>query len=173
MIAKERAKNIRLLIIDVDGVLTDGQLYLGENGETHKSFNQRDSVGIQWLHKSNVITAVISEQQSAITQRYAESLSIEHIIQSAPNKSIALVKLCKQLDIDLCETAYIGDDVTDLAAIKSVGLGCAVADSDPLVRVNANWQSDFHGGEGAVRQLAEMILEAQNKLTAIHKNYLL
>ena len=167
-----KAANIRLLVMDVDGVLTDGRLYFGNQGEELKAFNIRDGLGIKWLQNAGIATAIITGRTSQLVLNRAQNLGIPHVIQGREDKRIALVEMCKTLNIELEQVAYIGDDVQDLSAITSAGLGCTVANGDPLVKKYADWQSDFNGGAGAVRQLAEFILTAQNKLDALYQQYL-
>ena len=168
----EKAAGIRLLVMDVDGILTDGSLYFGNQGEELKAFNIRDGLGIKWLQTAGITTAIITGRTSQLVLNRAKNLGIAHVIQGREDKRIALLELCRQLDMPLGNTAYIGDDVQDLSAIMTAGLGCTVANGDPLVKSHADWQSDLQGGHGAVRQLAEFILHAQNKLDAIHQQYL-
>lgn len=171
-IAVEKAKKVRFFVMDVDGVLTDGSLYFGNNGEELKAFNIRDGLGIKWLQNAGITTGIITGRTSKLVQNRADNLGIEHVIQGREDKRVALVEVCERLGFALDEVAYIGDDVQDLTAIKSAGLGCTVANGDTLVKAHADWQSDLQGGHGAVRQLAEFILEAQGKLAALHQHYL-
>lgn len=168
----EKAANIRFFVMDVDGVLTDGSLYFGNNGEELKAFNIRDGLGIKWLQNAGITTAIITGRTSQLVQNRADGLSIQHVIQGREDKRVALMEICEKLGFALHEVAYIGDDVQDLTAIKSAGLGCTVANGDALVKQHADWQSDLRGGQGAVRQLAELILQAQGKLDALHQHYL-
>lgn len=169
---RDKAAAVRLLVMDVDGVLTDGSLYFGNQGEELKAFNIRDGLGIKWLQQAGINTAIITGRRSQLVQNRADNLGIGHVIQGREDKLVALEELCRQLNIRLDETAYIGDDVQDLTAIHRAGLGCTVANGDPLVKQYADWQSDFGGGRGAVRQLAEFILDAQQQLAGIHQRYL-
>lgn len=170
--AVDKAKAVRFFVMDVDGVLTDGSLFFGNNSEELKAFNIRDGLGIKWLQNAGITTAIITGRTSKLVQNRADNLGISHVIQGREDKRVALTEICQQLGFELSEVAYIGDDVQDLTAIKSAGLGCTVANGDPLVKQHADWQSDFQGGHGAVRQLAEFILAAQGKLDAIHQHYL-
>lgn len=169
--AVEKAKAIRFFVMDVDGVLTDGSLFFGNNGEELKAFNIRDGLGIKWLQRSGIVTAIITGRVSNIVQNRADNLGIQHVLQGREDKGIALAETCKSLNFSLEETAYIGDDVQDLSAIKASGLGCTVANGDSLVKAQCDWQSDLCGGNGAVRQLAEFILSSQGKLYDIQAQY--
>lgn len=168
----DKAKNIRFLVMDVDGVLTDGSLYFGNHGEELKAFSVRDGLGIKWLQDSGISTAIITGRTSQIVLDRAANLGIQHVVQGREDKRIALIETCQLLGFTLDETAYIGDDVQDLSAIMSAGFGCTVANGDDLVKQHADWQSGYHGGSGAVRQLAELILQAQGKLDTIKAGYL-
>lgn len=168
----EKAAKIRFFVTDVDGVLTDGSLYFSNEGEDLKAFNVRDGLGIKWLQDAGISTAIITGRTSNIVLNRAKGLGITHIIQGREDKKTALLEVCKQLGFSLEQTAYIGDDVQDLSAIRTAGLGCTVANGDPLVIQHADWCSDFAGGAGAVRQLAELILESQDKLQPLYQQYL-
>jgi len=168
----ERAAKIRFFVTDVDGVLTDGSLYFSNEGEDLKAFNVRDGLGIKWLQDAGISTAIITGRTSNIVLNRAKGLGISHVIQGREDKKTALIEVCQQLGFSLEQTAYIGDDVQDLSAIRSAGFGCTVANGDPLVIQHADWRSDFNGGAGAVRQLAEFILQSQNKLQPLHQQYL-
>jgi len=169
----DKAAKIRFFVTDVDGVLTDGSLYFSNEGEDLKAFNVRDGLGIKWLQEAGITTAIITGRTSQIVLNRAKGLGISHVIQGREDKKIALMEVCQQLGFSLEQTAYIGDDVQDLSAIRHAGLGCTVANGDPLVLEHADWRSDFPGGAGAVRQLAEFILASQGKLQALHQQYLL
>lgn len=166
-----KAANIRFFVMDVDGVLTDGSLYFGNHGEELKAFSVRDGLGIKWLQDAGITTAIITGRTSQIVLDRASNLGINHVVQGREDKRIALMEVCQQLGFSLEHTAYIGDDIQDLGAILSAGLGCTVANGDNLVKQHADWQSSYSGGHGAVRQLAEFILAAQEKLTAIQDTY--
>lgn len=166
-----KASEIRFFVMDVDGVLTDGSLYFGNHGEELKAFSVRDGLGIKWLQDAGITTAIITGRTSQIVLDRANNLGIQHVIQGREDKRVALLEICQQLGFSLQQTAYIGDDIQDLGAILSAGLGCTVANGDDLVKQHADWQSTLSGGSGAVRQLAEFILSAQNKLSAIQSAY--
>lgn len=172
MNAQQSAKAIRFFVMDVDGVLSDGSLYFGNSGEEIKAFNIRDGLGIKWLQDSGITTAIITGRISNIVQNRADNLGIHHVVQGREDKRTALMEACNELGFSLQETAYIGDDVQDLGAIQAAGLGCTVKNGDDLVKQYANWQSQRCGGDGAVRELAEFILNAQDKLNDIQSGYI-
>lgn len=167
----EKARLIQFFVMDVDGVLTDGSLYFGNHGEELKAFSVRDGLGIKWLQDAGICTAIITGRTSQIVLDRARNLGINHVVQGREDKHIALLEACQELGFKLEHTAYIGDDIQDLGAILSVGLGCTVTNGDPLVKQHADWESDLSGGHGAVRQLAEFILAAQDKLEDIQRSY--
>lgn len=168
----QRAKSIKLLVLDVDGVLTNGNLYFGNSGEELKAFNIQDGLGIKLLRDGGIETAIITGRQSELVQRRAENLGIKHIVQGREDKRVALDELCSKLNYSHSQIAYIGDDLPDLGAIRKVALGITVADGNAYVAQHADWQTNAKGGEGAVREACEMILSAQNKLQPLLESYL-
>lgn len=167
-----KARQVRLLVLDVDGVLSDGRLYFGNSGEEIKNFHIHDGLGIKLLSRGGVETAIITGRSSSIVARRAEHLGIRHVMQGREDKLTALQELCSLLTLDLSHIAYMGDDLPDLAAIRRVGLGLTVANANPVVRNHADWISQLNGGDGAVREACELILEAQGKLQALVDEYL-
>ena len=171
-----RAKSIRLLLLDVDGVLTDGQLYFGNNGEELKTFNIQDGLGIKLLQKNGVEVGIITGRSSALLTRRAEELGIKLVIQGREDKLAALEEVLRndkeKYSYKMQEIAFLGDDLPDLAVISRVGLGVAVADAHNFVAKHAHWQTSKKGGCGAVRELAELILQAKDTLDSILLDYL-
>jgi len=164
---ENRAAVVRLLALDVDGVLTDGLIYYGNSGEELKTFNIKDGLGIKLLQKAGVRVAVITGRQSQIVVRRAQELGIEDVVQGREDKRQALLELCQRHGISIEECAYMGDDLPDLSAITAAGLGMTVADADATVREAAEWRSRFNGGCGAVREACEFILSAKGKWPAL------
>ena len=158
-----RAAAIRLLALDVDGVLTDGRIYYGNSGEELKSFNIKDGLGIKLLQKSGVKVAIITGRQSEIVDRRARELGIEDVVQGRDDKKQALLELCQRAQLDIGECAYMGDDLQDLSAVVAAGLGLTVADASAPVREAADWISVAPGGGGAVREACEFILTARGE----------
>lgn len=169
---KIKAQAIHLLILDVDGILSDGKLYFANGGEEIKTFHTQDGLGIKMLQQAGVQVAIITGRESAIVQRRAESLGIQHIIQGRDDKLTAMNELLEKLSISPRNTAYMGDDLPDLSAINQASLGMTVPNAHPLVRHHADWESTREGGLGAVREACETIMAAQNKLEAAWKKYL-
>ena len=153
-------KNLQLLALDVDGVLSDGRLYYTDQGEEFKSFNIRDGLGIKLLQRAGITVAIITGRTSAMVTRRAAELGIAHVVQGREDKLEALLDLCGNLKIDLSNVAYMGDDLPDRKAIMAVGLGATVADAVSDVAAIADWQSRLPGGQGAVRELAEAWLRS-------------
>ena len=134
-------KNLQLLALDVDGVLSDGRLYYTDQGEEFKSFNIRDGLGIKLLQRAGITVAIITGRTSAMVTRRAAELGIAHVVQGREDKLEALLDLCGNLKIDLSNVAYMGDDLPDRKAIMAVGLGATVADAASDVAAIADWQS--------------------------------
>lgn len=167
-----RARQIRLLLLDVDGVLTNGNLYYGNNGEELKSFNIQDGLGIKLLQRQGIRVGIITGRSSALVARRAGELGIDLIVQGREDKMQALEELLATHPYQMNEIAFLGDDLPDLAVIRRVGLGVAVANARPIIAEHALWQTSACGGAGAVRELAEMILQAQDKLESTFTDYL-
>ena len=168
----EKARNVRLLAMDVDGVLTDGSLLFGNSGEEMKAFSILDGLGIKLLRDAGIRPAIITGRTSELLLRRARELSIELIYQGREDKGTALEELRSDLDLRYDEIAYVGDDLPDLAAIRAAGLGITVANGHHFVARHADWQTRASGGSGAVREIAELILMAQGKLNDAMEQYL-
>ena len=165
------AQKIKLLLLDVDGVLTDGRLYYGNNGEELKAFNIQDGLGIKLLQQAGIRVGIITGRSSSLVQRRADELDITPLVQGREDKLTALTELLEQLDFNLEEIAFIGDDLPDLAVIRRVGLGITPANGSQLVASQALWQATKNGGDGAVREVAELILSSQGKLDSLLASY--
>lgn len=159
-----QAKKIKLLICDVDGVFSDGRIYLGNNGEELKAFHTKDGFGIKALGNSGVEVAIITGRRSTIVANRMSALNVKHIVQGQEDKLPALINLAKQLNLAPQEIAYIGDDTPDLACILHVGLGIAVSDAHPTVATNADYTTFIRGGFGAVREVCDLIMQCQGSL---------
>jgi 3-deoxy-D-manno-octulosonate 8-phosphate phosphatase (KDO 8-P phosphatase) len=153
--------DIQLLILDVDGVLTDGRLYFGSQGEALKVFHVRDGHGIKLLLAAGVQVAAFSGRRSAATAARLRELGVATVIQGCRDKLLALNKLSKRLKLDPLNCACIVDDTPDLALMSAVGLAAAVADAHPIVLSAAHWIARSPGGLGAVRELCDAILRAR------------
>lgn len=167
----ESAKKIKLLLLDVDGVLTDGRLYYGNSGEEMKAFNIQDGLGIKLLQQGDIRVGIITGRVSTLLQRRADELGINPVVQGREDKLTALNELLETMEIGMDEIAFMGDDLPDLAVIRRVGLGITPANGRSALAQQAHWQTARRGGDGAVREVAEMILGAQGKLDAIVAAY--
>ena len=167
-----RAKAVRLAVFDVDGVLTDGRLYFLPDGGEFKTFNTLDGQGIKMLMNAGVRTAIISGRKSAVVERRAQNLGIQHLFQCREDKLVVLDGLLAELSLTHDQVAYLGDDLPDLPVIRRVGLGMAVANADAFVRQHAHGVTQARGGEGAAREFCELILRAQGSLEAAQAAYL-
>ena len=161
-----KANKIKLLVCDVDGVFSDGRIYLGNDGEELKAFHTKDGFGIKALGASGVDVAIITGRNSAIVANRMKALNVAHIIQGQEDKLPALTQLVEQLGLQLDQVAYIGDDVPDLACIEAVGLGICVVDGHPLVLQKADYTTFTRGGFGAVRETCDMIMQSQGSLSS-------
>ena len=158
-------KKVSLLALDVDGVLSDGTLFFSSSGEEVKGFSILDGLGIKLLQQAGIEVALITGRNSPLTARRAADLGIRHLIQGREDKKTALGDLCGLLNTSLETTAYMGDDLPDLGAIKAAGVGITVPNGYWKVREQADICTRQEGGRGAVREVADLILCAQDKLT--------
>ena len=169
---EDRMKQIRLLVLDVDGVLTDGGIYMGPDGEAMKRFDIKDGLGIALWHRSGGMTAILTGRSSKIVENRAKELHISVVRQGCIDKRKAYKELKDELKISDEEIAYIGDDIIDLPVMKQVGLPVAVADAVPEVQDAASLVVKHKGGRGAVRETVERILRAQNRFEEAAALYL-
>ncbi|SES90773.1 3-deoxy-D-manno-octulosonate 8-phosphate phosphatase (KDO 8-P phosphatase) [Thorsellia anophelis DSM 18579] len=160
----QKAKRIKLVICDVDGVLTDGLIYMGNAGEELKAFHVRDGFGIHALLQIGIETALITGRQSKLVEHRAATLKIKHIYQGQSNKLIAFEDLCKQTQLSHDSIAYIGDDLIDAPVMDKVGLSIAVKDAHPMLITHSHYQTQLEGGKGAVREVCDLILFAKDHL---------
>jgi 3-deoxy-D-manno-octulosonate 8-phosphate phosphatase (KDO 8-P phosphatase) len=167
-----KAAKIKLVISDVDGVLTNGELIFDSQGKELKAFHAHDGLGIHMLQKVGIEFAIITKRTSEALTHRANNLKLKYVYQGQDDKKIAYRELLNQLAVTDEQVAYIGDDLTDLALIKHVGLGATVADAPAIMHEHAAWSSQHAGGRGAVRELAELILQAQHKLTELQQQFL-
>jgi len=158
-----RASKIRLLICDVDGVMSDGLIYMGNSGEELKTFNVRDGYGVRCLLTSDVEVAIITGRTAKLLEDRCKMLGIRHLYQGQSDKLLAYGELLDTLSLSDDQVAYIGDDLIDWPVMAKVGLSVAVADAHPLLLARARYVTRIAGGRGAVRELCDLILMAQNK----------
>lgn len=169
---KDKAKKIQLLALDVDGVMTDGSIYFSAQGDELKAFSILDGLGIKTLLNNNIQVAIITGRTSPLTARRARDLGINLILQGREDKKVALQELSDELNITFDKVAYVGDDLPDLSAIISSGLGITVPNGHYFVKEHANYCTKSSGGQGAVREVCDLILDAQGLLENTHKTYL-
>jgi 3-deoxy-D-manno-octulosonate 8-phosphate phosphatase (KDO 8-P phosphatase) len=171
----ELASKIRLLLMDVDGVLTNGKLYNvpapdGSMAET-KGFDSQDGIGLQWLAKIGIVTGLISGRVSPATVERAKQCKFKYVYQGHTEKIPILQEILADAAIDSSEVAYIGDDFTDVVVMRRVGLAVATANARPEVKAVAHHVTQVPGGEGAVREVVELLLKAQGRWDEILRHY--
>ena len=159
---RELAARVQLVVFDVDGVFTDGRLYYGGNGEELKAFHVRDGHGIKQLLKQDIQVAVISGRHSAAVTRRMQELGIKHVFQGNNDKWPVLETLLRKLGVSAQQTACVGDDLPDLPLMEAAGLAIAVNNAHPEMRAKARFITQARGGEGAVREVCDLILAARN-----------
>jgi len=167
-----RAKLIRLIAFDVDGVMTDGGLYYSDSGEEFKRFNSLDGHGIKMLKASGVEIAIITGRNSRCVEARALNLGISHVYQGVENKLEVMLELLGKLKLARDAAAYMGDDVVDLSVMRHVGLAISVPESPQLVRKHSDYVTQHSGGHGAVREACELIMSAQGTLEVQLAQYL-
>lgn len=168
----DKARQVKLVIFDVDGVLTDGALFIGDDGQEYKAFHSRDGHGMKMLMRTGVELAIITGRTSDVVRHRISDLGIKHIYQGQHDKRIAFASLLKDLALSPEQVAYVGDDVVDLPVMAKVGLAVAVQDAHPFVVQHAHWQTPHGGGRGAGRDVCELIMDAQDNLQSELQTYL-
>ncbi len=166
------AKEIKLLILDVDGVLSDGMLYIGENTEDIKGYNIKDGLGMRLLMDNGIEIAIITGRTSKSVTNRMTGLGVKHLYQGQMVKIEAFKKLMDELKLSPEQVAYIGDDLIDIPVMRRVGLPVAVADAHTKTKEVAKLITENRGGKGAVREICDLILDAQGKLESIYNKYL-
>jgi len=165
--ALARAARVRLLCVDVDGVLTDAGMYYGPDGEVLKKFNTRDGMGLARVREAGIAVAIISGEDSAIVHARAAKLKIDDVYCGAANKRVAIDELCGKHGLHVEQVAFIGDDLNDLPALECVGLACAVSDAAEPVKQVAHYVTTRRGGDGAVREVCEFLITARGEDRAL------
>jgi 3-deoxy-D-manno-octulosonate 8-phosphate phosphatase (KDO 8-P phosphatase) len=169
---QQRAGRIKLLLMDCDGVLTDGRIWILENGEDQKAFHTRDGLGVDLLHRAGLMSGIISGRKSSALERRAQSLGVSFLWQGRDDKRQAFADTLAQAQVTSDEVAFIGDDLTDLPLMIQSGLSVAVADAAAEVKARAHYVTKANGGYGAVREVVELILKAQGRWDELVKSYL-
>ncbi|MPS27239.1 HAD hydrolase family protein [Pigmentiphaga sp.] len=161
---RERATRLRLMIFDVDGVLTDGRLYYGEHGETMKRFHALDGFGLRMLHESGIEVVFMTGRDSPSVSRRAAELGISEVQQGVRDKSAAVTALAQRCNVELDDVGFMGDDIIDLAAMQRVGFAASVSEAPVYVTQAAHWVATRPAGDGAARECCDLILAAQGRL---------
>jgi len=168
----DKAKEIELVILDVDGVMTDGSLFLGDDGQEYKAFNSLDGHGLRMLQDSGVTVAIITGRKSEVVNHRMKDLGITTIYQGYRDKTPAYEALLADTNVDSSQIAYVGDDVVDLPVMSRVGFPIAVQNAHPFVKKHAVWTTEASGGRGAVREICELLLSSRGLLDDILSSYL-
>lgn len=168
---KERAKRIRLLILDVDGVLTDGQLGFDGSGREIKFFHIRDGQGVRLLQQAGIKVGIVTGRRSKAVDFRARELEMDPVFQNVRDKTRTLEAILRKENLRAEQVCYVGDDLVDLAILSRVGLAVAVADAIPEAKALAHYTTRFRGGRGAVREVCEKILKTQGKWEKIVENF--
>lgn len=169
---QRRAARIKLLLMDCDGVLTDGHIWILESGEDQKAFHTRDGLGIELLHRAGLKSGIVSGRTSSALERRAQSLGVSFLWQGRNDKLQVFVDTLAQASLSHDEVAFIGDDLNDVPLMIRSGLSVAVADAAAEVRERAHYVTRASGGNGAVREVIELILKAQGRWDDLVKSYL-
>ena len=160
-VSRKLLSQIRLFATDVDGVLTDAGMYYSESGDEWKKFNTHDGMGIKLLQRAGIITAIVTQERTKLVARRAEKLAIPELHQGVMDKLTVIREMAARHGLSLKQVAYIGDDINDLEALKEVGFSATPADGMPKIAAAVDYVCQKKGGEGAVREIVEMILDAQ------------
>lgn len=166
-----RAARIKLLLMDCDGVLTDGRITLTGDDDEEKSFHTRDGHGLVLLHRAGLESGIISGRRSSAVERRARDLKIKYVRQGTWNKIENFIEILREAEVEEAETAFIGDDVTDIPLMRRAGLAVAVSDAGEETRAHAHYTTLAAGGFGAVRETVEIILKAQGRWSELMRRY--
>ena len=172
MDTRERVSHIKLIVFDIDGVMTDGGLHYTDDGRELKTFNVQDGLGLKLLQRAGLELAIVTGRTSGVVTGRASDLGIAHVFQGVTDKRAIVGELLERLGLRWAECAFMGDDLIDLPVMVQCGLAIAPANARPLVRDRAHAVTDSAGGHGAVREAAEFILAAQGRLEGLFADYL-
>lgn len=168
----EKLRPLRLMVLDVDGVLSDGSLYFHADGSETKAFNTQDGQGIKLLQASGVDVAIITGRESTIVSQRAAALGIKDLMQGREDKIVALTELVSRRNLDWSQVGYCGDDLPDLAAIRKAGFGASVANAPDYIKQYSDHVTQRSGGQGAVREITDLIMQAQGTWQACISHFL-
>ena len=157
----KKVKNVKIVLTDVDGTLTDGGMYYSSKGDTMKKFHVRDGMAVNILLKNQIHTIVVTKEKSSIVKNWSDEMNVKETFMGIKNKTSVLPKICKKYNVKLNEIAFIGDDVNDLELLEKVGFSAAPGDTVSLVKNSVNYVCSKNGGNGAFRELAELILRTK------------
>lgn len=160
---EDKARSVRLMGFDIDGVMTDGRLYFSPNGDEMKTFFSRDGLGLKMLQRAGIELAIITGRDSAIVTRRAENLGIKLVFQGVEDKRAVMARLLEEQGLDFAQAGYMGDDVVDLGVMAACGFAATVPDCHGAVRQIADYVARAPAGAGAVREVCELLLRAQGK----------
>lgn len=166
-----RARGIRLALFDMDGVFTDGGLYYTDQMMELRVFNVHDGLGVKLLRRAGIEVGLISSRESELVRHRMRELGVEHIYQNQADKLVAYEELLSATGVDARSCLYAGDDLPDLPVMQRVGLAIAVANARPEVNALAHWRTKAKGGSGAVREVCELVLKAQNRFNELVENF--
>jgi 3-deoxy-D-manno-octulosonate 8-phosphate phosphatase (KDO 8-P phosphatase) len=172
MSLKAKASRIRLMLFDVDGVLTTGEVVMHGDGSESKGFHVRDGAGIVWAQRAGLTVGLLSARSSGATAHRAAQLAVRIVEQGVKSKLAAYERIVRDARVEDAEVAYMGDDLLDLQVLARVGLSAAPADAAPEVRERVDWVSTAGGGRGAVRELVELVLKAQQRWDDVLRQHL-
>jgi len=158
---RARAANVQLAVFDIDGVFTDGRIWIGSDGVEYKAFSVRDGYGVKSILAAGVQVAIVSGRASPAVDQRMKELGVERVVQGCDDKAVAMAALLRETGVAAAQAAFLGDDAPDLPAMQMVGLPAAVADAHREARAAAAWVSTQPGGRGAVREFCELLLEAR------------
>ena len=160
----KKFKDIKIVLTDVDGVLTDGGMYYSSKGDTMKKFHVRDGMAVNMLKKHNIPTIIVTKEKNRIITQWAKKMNVKKIFDGVLDKEKILKKVCKEFDVKTSNIVYIGDDVNDMALLKNVGISVSPADAWKNIKQIVDYVSEKNGGKGVLREISDLILASNNKL---------
>jgi YrbI family 3-deoxy-D-manno-octulosonate 8-phosphate phosphatase len=160
----KKFKDIKIVLTDVDGVLTDGGMYYSSKGDTMKKFHVRDGMAVNMLKKHNIPTIIVTKEKNRIITQWAKKMNVKKIFDGVLDKEKILKKVCKEFDVKTSNIVYIGDDVNDMVLLKNVGISVSPADAWKNTKQIVDYVSEKHGGKGVLREISDLILASNNKL---------
>ncbi|WP_079478044.1 KdsC family phosphatase [Halobacillus salinus] len=166
------AENVKLIVLDVDGVLTDGKLYIGSDQVEYKPFHTKDGMGISLARYAGIKTAIITGRKSPSVEKRAGELKIDYVYQGIHHKQQVLDEILESLNMTMDDVCYVGDDINDLPVLRKAGFACAPNNGVQIVKDNVNYIAEADGGEGAVREIIEAILQSKRDLNELIEEYL-